>query len=157
MVVRPGTQVFQWASLLIIASAFFYGMYQIFTRRLGRHDRPETSAIYSASVGAVAMLAVLPFVWTPPRSIGDGLLLASLGVIGGLGHYFVAKALAVAPASVVAPFMYWQIIGSVIVAYAFYGHVPDHVTWTGTAIIVAAGIYVWWLETRRAEPSDKRV
>ncbi|MFZ4806551.1 MAG: DMT family transporter [Hyphomicrobiaceae bacterium] len=149
VVVRPGTQLFHWASLLIIGSSFFYAVYQIFTRQVGSSDRPETSAIYSALVGTVLMLPLLPFIWRAPASLTDGLLLGSLGVIGGLGHYLVAKALASAPASVIAPFMYWQMIGSVVVGYLLSGHVPDAATWAGAAIIIAAGIFVGWFETRR--------
>jgi len=152
VVVRPGTQLFHWASLLIIGSSFFYAVYQIFTRRVGASDRPETSAIYSAMVGTVLMLPLLPFIWRTPASLTDGLLLGSLGVIGGVGHYLVAKALASAPASVIAPFMYWQMIGSVVVGYLLSGHVPDAATWGGAAIIIAAGIFVGWFETRRPPP-----
>jgi drug/metabolite transporter (DMT)-like permease len=148
VVVRPGSDVFQWASIVIVASALFYGSYQIITRKVGTWDRPETSSIYSAVVGSVAMLAVLPFIWKTPASLTDWGLIASLGFLGGLAHYFVAKALTLAPAGVVAPFMYFQIIGSVVVGYALTGKMPDAATWAGALIIVAAGIYVGWIETR---------
>lgn len=148
VVVRPGSDVFQWASVVVVASAFFYGTYQLITRKVSNRDRPETSSIYSAVVGSVAMLAVLPFVWKTPDTISEWALIASLGFLGGLGHYFVAKALSHAPAGVIAPFMYFQIIGSVIVGYALTGTMPDAATWTGAATIVAAGLFVAWLETR---------
>jgi drug/metabolite transporter (DMT)-like permease len=148
VVVRPGTDVFQWASIVIVASALLYGSYQIITRKVGTWDRPETSSIYSAVVGSVAMLAVLPFIWKTPTSMTDWALIASLGFLGGLAHYFVAQALTLAPAGVVAPFMYFQIIGSVVVGYALTGKMPDAATWAGALIIVAAGLYVGWIETR---------
>ena len=148
VVIRPGSDVFHWASLLILASAVSYATYQIFTRRVAGQDRPETSAVYSALVGTILMSFVAPWHWVPIQSIGDGLLFASLGVLGGLGHYCVARAMSYAPASIVAPFQYWQMIGSVIVGYLLMNTMPDAVTWLGAAIIIGAGLFIGWRETR---------
>jgi drug/metabolite transporter (DMT)-like permease len=147
-VIRPGSDVFQWASLYILASATSYAFYQVFTRKVAGRDLPETSAVYSALIGTVLMTALLPWIWMPIKSLGDGLLLASLGVLGGLGHYFVARAMTYAAASVIAPFQYFQMIGSVIVGYLLMGNLPDQSTWIGAAIIISAGIYIGWRETR---------
>jgi drug/metabolite transporter (DMT)-like permease len=157
IVVRPGTAVFQWASLFVVGSATCYALYQILTRRVAPHDRPETSAIYSVLVGAavitLAMVLLLPDRWRWPDTPRDWLILTMLGVLGGLGHYCVAKAMSYAPANVVAPFMYWQMVGSVIVGYLLAGHVPDAYTWTGGAIIIAAGLYIGWRETVNKVPA----
>ena len=52
IVIRPGTELFQWASLGVVLSATCYAIYQILTRRIAGIDPPETSAIYSSIVGA---------------------------------------------------------------------------------------------------------
>ena len=85
---------------------------------------------------------------TSIQSWTDGLLLACLGVLGGVGHYCVARALTYATASVIAPFQYWQLVGSVAVGYLFMGSIPDQWTWVGAAIIASAGLYIGWRETR---------
>jgi drug/metabolite transporter (DMT)-like permease len=149
VVIRPGSEVFHWASLLILGSAACYALYQIVTRRLVGHDPPETSAIYAAVVGTVAMSLVVPFFWTTPLDWADAGLMFSLGIIGGLGHYCVARAMVYAPANVVAPFAYWQMIGSVIVGYVITGLLPDLATWIGAAVIIGAGLYIAWCETGR--------
>jgi len=148
IVIRPGSAVFQWASLYMLGSATCYALYQILTRKVASHDTAETSAVYSALVGTVAMGIVAPFVWTPIASWGDAALLFSLGILGGLGHYFVARAMTYAQANIVAPFGYWQLIGSVFVGYLISGYLPDQLTWIGAGIIVCAGIYIAWCETR---------
>lgn len=148
IVIRPGTDVFQWASLFMLGSAICYALYQILTRRVARHDSAETSAVYSATVGTVVMSLVVPFVWTPIAGWTDAALLFSLGIIGGLGHYFVARAMIYAQASIIAPFGYWQLVGSVIVGYLISGYLPDNFTWIGAGIIVCAGVYIAWWETR---------
>ena len=148
VVIRPGSDVFHWASLLILASAISYATYQVFTRRIAGQDLPETSAVYSALVGTIIMSCVAPWHWVPIGSAADAGMLAALGMLGGLGHYCVAKAMSYAPASIVAPFQYWQMIGSVTVGYLFMGSLPDAYTWLGAAIIIAAGLFIGWIETR---------
>lgn len=149
IVIRPGSSVFQWASLLILGSSTCYALYQIFTRRVAGHDPPETSAVYSALGGTVLMSFAVPFFWSPLASWTDALLLFSLGIIGGIGHYCVARAMIYAQANVLAPFMYWQMVGAVIVGYMVSGLLPDLATWIGTVIISGAGLYIAWRETRK--------
>jgi drug/metabolite transporter (DMT)-like permease len=150
IIIRPGTELFHWASLFAVASALGYAIYQVLTRRIAGIDPPETSTIYSSVVGAFGMLLVLPFVWRTPESLRDIAFFCSLGVIGAVGHYLVAQALTNAPANIIAPFQYMQLIGSVAVGYFFFGDFPDALTWLGAAIIVASGLYIGWSQTRRA-------
>jgi drug/metabolite transporter (DMT)-like permease len=144
VVIRPGSSVFQWASLLLVGSAAAYALYQIVIRRLGTTDHPATTIFYSVLLGAILMSALLPFVWRTPVSAGDWLLLCSLGAFGGLGHYCVAKAATFAPVNLIAPLNYTQMIGSVIVGYLMFAEVPDPYTWFGTVLIVLAGLLAGW-------------
>jgi len=149
IVIRPGSEVFQWASLLLLGSAMCYAIYQILIRRLAGIDAPATSIFYSVLLGAVIMSMWVPLVWKMPTSWTDWALLCSLGVFGALGHYCVAKAMTYASANFVAPFNYTQMIGSVIVGYFMFAEVPDFYTWLGTAVVVGAGLMVGW-QGRRA-------
>jgi drug/metabolite transporter (DMT)-like permease len=148
IVIRPGTELFQWASLFVVWSATCYALYQILTRRIAGVETPETSAIYSSMVGAFGLIAVLPFVWKTPESFRDIAYFCSLGVLGALGHYCVARAMHYAPANVVSPFQYMQLLGSVAVGYLFFGNFPDVLGWVGAAIIVAAGLYIGWTQRK---------
>jgi drug/metabolite transporter (DMT)-like permease len=148
IVIRPGTELFQWASLFVVVSATCYALYQILTRYIAGVDSPETSAIYSSIVGAFGLIIVLPFVWKTPHSARDILFFCGLGVLGALGHYCVARAMHYAPANVVSPFQYMQLLGSVAVGYLFFGNFPDLLGWVGAAIIVAAGLYIGWSQRR---------
>lgn len=149
VVIRPGTAVFHWASLFVLLSASCYAVYQIYTRKIASIDSPETSALYSSTVGAFGMLLVIPFIWITPHAWFDILLFCGLGALGGLGHYCVARALNYAPANLVSPFQYFQLLGSVVVGYVVFQEMPDAMTWLGAAIIVASGLYVGWSQSRR--------
>lgn len=155
IIIRPGSDVFQWASLYMLGSACCYGMYQILTRWVAGYDTAETTAVYSALVGTVVMSLVVPFVWTPIASWAHAGILFSLGIIGGIAHYFVARAMVYAQASTIAPFGYWQLIGSVIVGYFISGYLPDFFTWLGAIIIVCAGLHIAWAETRPQASAKK--
>jgi drug/metabolite transporter (DMT)-like permease len=148
IIIRPGTDVFQWASLYMLGSATCYALYQILTRRVAGYDSAETTAVYSALVGTVVMTLVLPFAWTPIASWSDAAVLFSLGIIGGTAHYFVARAMTYAEASIIAPFGYWQLVGSVVVGYIISGYLPDTFTWVGAGVIICAGCFIAWSETR---------
>lgn len=142
VVIRPGSEVFQWASLFVLGSATCYALYQLLTRLVAGVDKPETSVVYSALVGSVFLSFLLPWFWRTPEHFRDVLLLCSLGALGAAGHYCVARALMYAPANFVSPFHYWQMVGSVAVGYLLFGDLPDGYTWAGTALIVGAGLYV---------------
>lgn len=149
VVIRPGTALFHPASLLVVTSATCYAMYQILTRRMAGVDSPETSALFSSVVGAFGMLLVLPFVWRTPDSLFDLALFCGMGVLGAVGHYCVARALGYAPANIISPFQYFQLIGSVIVGWLIFRDWPDAGVWIGAAMIVAAGLWIGWSQTRR--------
>ena len=148
VVIRPGADVFHWASLLLLASAASYALYQIITRRVAGQDSPETSALYSCLLGVAVMSVIVPFRWSPIGSWMDATLMAALGVFGGLGHYCVARAMTYGQASLIAPFGYWQMVGSVIIGYLISDKWPDTGVWLGASIIIGAGLYIGWSETR---------
>lgn len=149
VVIRPGGETFQPASLLILGSASAYALYQVLTRMVAPHDRAETSALWSALLGAAVLTLAVPFFWVTPRSFGDALAFLALGATGAAGHYCVARAFGYGPAAVISPFQYWQIVGSVLMGFAVTGLWPDGATWIGAAIIVAAGVFLAVSEARR--------
>jgi len=121
---------------------------------LAARDSAETSNTYIAVVGFALSSIVLPFFWEAPHSIFDFVLLTSLGVFGGFGHYFIVKALEWGPAAVIAPLNYGQLIGTVIIGYLAFDEFPDAATWFGAAIIVGSGLYIFYRERRRARMPD---
>jgi drug/metabolite transporter (DMT)-like permease len=147
LIIRPtGTTTNLWA-LLILGSAVFYAGYQVLTRSVAGIDSPQTSVVYSALAGAVVLSLIVPFFWTTTsRHWLQWLVFASLGLVGGLGHYFVARAFAFGRAAVISPFHYVQLIWASVVGYVVFGHVPTAWTWLGAAIIIAGGLFIALLD-----------
>ena len=109
LVTRPGVGDVHWAAFYSVASAVFYALYIVATRVLSTTDTTDTTLFYSNLVGAVAMLPVLPFVWTTPDDPWIIFLMVAFGAFGSFGHYLLIVAHRLAPASVLAPFMYSQL------------------------------------------------
>ena len=149
IIIRPGAAGANPHLLLVLGSAACYAVYQILTRRVAGFDPPDTSVTYSALVGTVVLSAVVPLVWRTPDRLWQWLVLLALGLLGGLGHYCVARALLWAPASIVSPFHYVQLVGAAAMGYLAFGDVPTTGMWLGSAVIVASGLAIAWRERRR--------
>ena len=96
---------------------------------------------------------MLPGFWSVP-SWSDAPILATFGIIGGAGHYILILAFTATQASVLAPFSYIGLLFSAIWGYLVFREVPDSWTIAGAAIIVGAGLYVWYREAKTARPED---
>jgi drug/metabolite transporter (DMT)-like permease len=145
VIVRPAGGAAHWASLLPIAMAVCYASYLILTRMLRLSDGAFASLFYPAAVGAAVSSLLVPHFWLTPSGPDLAIMLA-LGLFGGLGHYLLIQAFNRAPASMLAPFAYCQIIGAAVLGYTLFGDIPDLTTGVGAAIVVASGLYVWHRE-----------
>jgi drug/metabolite transporter (DMT)-like permease len=155
IVVRPGHANFEWHALLIVASTICSSFYQLFSRRYGQTERPDASATVATIVGTLAASPFVPFEWMTPHSAWHAALFVGMGIMAGTGHYFLTIAYSQAPASVVTPFNYTQLIGSTILGYAVFGDFPDFWTWVGAAVIIASGLYIGYRERVRYRQRTK--
>jgi drug/metabolite transporter (DMT)-like permease len=155
LVARPGFAGLHPAALLTLGSAICYALYVISTRVLARTDRSETTLFYSNLVGAIAMLPVIPLVWTAPKNAIVVALMVVIGALGSGGHYLLIRGHRLAPASTLAPFIYTQMIWTTALGFLVFGDVPHYWTIVGGSIVIASGLYLLHRETVRgkAEPS----
>ena len=142
VVARPGAASFHPAALLSLSAALCYALYSIATRILARTDSNETTLFYSNVVGALALLPVVPLVWTTPSDPLVIALMVVTGVIGSFGHYLLIAAHRLAPAAVLSPFIYSEIVLVTALGFLVFGDVPSRFTLTGAAIVVASGLYL---------------
>lgn len=148
VIIRPGFGVMSWAAALPLCVALLYAAFQIATRRLGGADPQLTSLFYSGLLGLVLTSAVAPFIWRWPDTQG-WILMGLSGFLGASSHFMLIKALELAPASLLQPFTYVQLVAAVIIGYVVFGNAPDVWTWLGGIIIVGSGLYVVLRQRRR--------
>ena len=149
VIIRPGTDVFQPAAVLALLAAICYAGYQLWTRRLARYERPEALVMYTALAGAVVMSLVAPFSFRPPDDVVDGLKFVGVGLVGGAAQYFIVGALQRAPASVVSPIGYAELVAAAAFGYVIFDEIPDSLTWAGAALIVGSLLVVAYRERAR--------
>ena len=149
IVVRPGTSGFQPAAFWGMASSFCWAAALIITRKISTTDRATTTLLCSAGIGALVLTFLVPLAWLWPTASQWGLLLL-LGVLSSLGQWMVILAHRQAPASVLAPFSYSQLIWAIGTGFIVFGALPDRWTIVGAAVIVASGLYTAHRERVRA-------
>jgi len=148
VIIRPWGAEFHPAMLAAVVNAILYAAFLLMTRRLAAYDSPETIQ-YLPAVGAAIGLA--PFAlaaWQSPSGWLEWTVACLLGVLGGVGHYLLALAHRYAPASVIAPFLYQQVIYVAVFGYLVFGDVPSPGLWAGAAIVIASGLYLFSRERK---------
>ena len=152
IVVRPGGGLNPQGVALGVLTAITFAAFQIATRRVASDD-PLTTNFYGGLTGTVVLTLMLPFF---PLDLDltplQWALLASTGVTGMAGHLLQISAYRYAPASLLSPFIYLQIISATVIGWLAFGQLPDAGTALGIAIICAAGIFVAVSEWRNRPP-----
>jgi drug/metabolite transporter (DMT)-like permease len=141
LIIRPGGNAFTWWALLPLGCAFLFAGYQILTRKLAGHDDPITTLFYP---GLIAVLAIPPVF---PGAISDvptvplhAALLAIIGVLGAVGHFLLIRAHALAPATLLAPFGYTQLLVVLVLGWLVFGQLPDGIALAGIVLVAGSGL-----------------
>ncbi|SFG43978.1 Permease of the drug/metabolite transporter (DMT) superfamily [Methylobacterium gossipiicola] len=142
VIVRPGVGPVQPAVLLSLGNMLCYALYILTTRKLAAHDSTATTMVYSGLAGLALMTPLLPWIWTTPPNGLAWALLVGVGLFGTLGHWLLVLAHARAPANVLAPFIYTQLLWSVLFGAVIFGDVPNRWTLLGASIVVGSGLYL---------------
>jgi drug/metabolite transporter (DMT)-like permease len=140
IVVRPGTAGFQPAAFFGVASSSCWALALIITRKIAGSDAPQTTLLWSATVGVVLLTILLPFdaAWPDRWQLG---LCLGMGVFSSIGQWLVVMAHRLAPASLLAPISYTQLPWVAIGGYLVFSNLPDQWTLAGASIIIASGLY----------------
>jgi drug/metabolite transporter (DMT)-like permease len=164
IVLRPGTEAFQPASLLPLMAAVCYAGMHTLTRKIGATDGAGALIFYvqlafvlsSAVVGVVAghgawagtgdpSLEFLLRAWVWP-GWGDLGLMIFIGFASAAGGYAIGQAYRTTEAALVAPIEYAAIPLSVFWGLVVFGELPDGIAFAGIALILAAGLILVWRE-----------
>ena len=156
IIIQPGYSVFGIYAVLPMCAAVVFAFYLILTRKLAMDNDPLSMQFNAGFGGLVTMSAALAigssfdvsFLAVALPNTTEWLLLGLLGLIATTGHLLVVHGLKRAPASVLAPFQYFEIISATILGYIVFGDFPTATTWLGVSIIIASGLYVFHRERK---------
>ena len=88
---------------------------------------------------------MLPWIWRWPESIHVWLVMAGLGAFAAAGHALLIVAHKFAPAPVLTPFTYTQLIWMIVSGIVVFGDWPPAATLAGASLVAACGV---WLALR---------
>jgi drug/metabolite transporter (DMT)-like permease len=149
VVARPGFGGIHPAALLSVCGVICYAMYAIMTRHLAAHDSTETTLVYSGLSGAILLTPALPWFWQNPPDGLTAITMVALGAYAAVGHFALIKAHRYAPAYILSPFIYTQLVWMVLLGYLIFGDIPDQFTLLGGFIVIGSGLYLLALERKR--------
>lgn len=155
--------------MLPVLAALTYALNQLMTRKLGIKAPASTLAIYIQATFLLVSMgfylvagdgrfaegtdnASLEFllrawIWPAPQ---DHWVLLGMGVNGALIGYCLSQAYRLADAATVAPFEYIGLPLAVFWGLFIFGDIPSWEVWTGIALILSSGLFVFFRERAKA-------
>jgi drug/metabolite transporter (DMT)-like permease len=143
---EPSSATFGPSAAYALAGSLSFALMMVTGRSL--RGTPDAALVSWQIVGALVFGAVVaPAEWVPPTG-PDLLLLGLLGIVSMAAHVCVNRSLKLAPAATVTPFQYTLLLWAIIFGWTVFGDVPRTAVMTGAAIIVAAGLYIFFREQK---------
>ena len=154
IVVRPGADTFQAATLLPLVTAMLYGVMMITARGINRNEGMLTTTLYIVLGQLVCSAVALPLVWEPPAA-ADLPYFGAVALFSTLGLALITQGFRIGPASVVAPFDYTGLFWATVLGWIFWQEAPDAYAYLGSLFIAGSGVYIAVREARAKSRSRK--
>jgi S-adenosylmethionine uptake transporter len=141
---QPTEAAFSASSLIALCGATMFAFAITITRKLRDTHWLPLVAWQFAGAGLVGAM-LTPFGWVTPGAL-DLALMFLVGIVAMVCFICITKALALAQASVLAPFQYTSIVWAALLGWVVWGDKPTPPIAIGNAIIIASGLYVFYRE-----------
>ncbi|MBC6905796.1 DMT family transporter [Saccharophagus sp. K07] len=143
LLARPGSGLDGVGIFFALLAAAANAVYQLLSRLLATTEKAVSMLFYTALVGSLVFGLALPWTWeSDVPSMLEYVLFVAMGAAGGLGHYFFTLAYRYAPASVLGPIIYLQLLWAALLGWLVFGTTPDHLSSIGMLIIAASGLMI---------------
>ncbi|SLN16848.1 EamA-like transporter family protein [Aquimixticola soesokkakensis] len=140
VILKPQGGVFSTAAFYPLVSAAMFAVYGVLIRYVSLKDDAPTTFLWTGISGVVVMTLVGMWYWEPMASV-DWLWMIGLCFTAVLGHYLMTKAYAIAEASAIQPFAYFQLVFGAMFGVAIFGDVIRPNVAIGAVIVVSAGVF----------------
>lgn len=148
LVSSPGTKSFHPASILPLIAGASYAVIILTGRLLARTEKPIKLVFYFNAFNTLIASCILPFFWVTP-SMEIMLMLVLVSMLALAGYFCLTNAFTLAPISAIAPIEYVALIWATLLGYLLWHEIPSLQAWQGMALILAAGLYIMWRESRQ--------
>jgi len=171
VMLRPGTQAFQFATLLPVIAACSMAALHITTRKIGQTEKASTMAFYVMLIFIVVSLAIgivagdgrysghahpsiefLTRAWVMPPTT-DLMIMGAIGLLSAVGGYMITQAYRLCEVALVAPFEYLALVLAIFWGISIFDEWPDTIAWIGMGLILGAGLFIFWREAMTRKPA----
>lgn len=148
LILRPGTDAFDTTALLAVGAALLIVVRDLASRGFSPAARSSTIALYAA----LAVTLSAPLVggvqdWRWPTGAEFLWLSVSVSFLS-VAYLSAVASMRVGEVGFVSPFRYTSLIFAFLLDLAIFGVWPAGWTWAGAALVVGAGLYTIWRESR---------
>ncbi|MBN2525111.1 MAG: DMT family transporter [Deltaproteobacteria bacterium] len=155
IVVGPFTPSFDPMVSIMLLGAFFYALLEIMNKKHLETESIVTMILYASLFASLLTLGPAISVWKTPSSM-HMIGLFVIGLMFNIVLFFLLKALSLEDASFLAPFMYLEIVFSVVMGYAVFGETPHVTTIIGGIVIVGGTLYIMVADRRETMKAVSR-
>lgn len=140
---------------LALLAAVLWALSTVLLRKTALHESTMVQMVISSGFFIVLTGIACAFFWTPV-TINNLLLMASTGIVAGIGQFALFESFRRAPVSVLAPFEYTSLVWAFILGFMIWGDIPAHNVFFGAALIFLAGVIILVGERflKRAAPAS---
>lgn len=149
IMLRPAGDTMRWVALLPLCAALCGALRDVITRHIRTTDSPVAILAITMSAVGLAGLATLPFGWQPVAG-QDLLIMMTAGIVVGTAQYLAIQAFHHAEASMIIPFKYLTLVWGTLFGFLIWGDLPDRWVIAGAGLVVGAGLFIMYRETRRS-------
>jgi drug/metabolite transporter (DMT)-like permease len=154
---RPWSADFHWAVFLSVGTAVCAAIYSILTRKLAGIDSTATQQFYAASLATIGIAPFALLNWDWPVAEVDWIVFGLIGLFGWAGHQCLTIAHRYAPATVLAPFLYAQMLYMTVSSWVIFHNPPNLWVLTGAVIVLSSGLYVWLREKQLSRAGKSKL
>ncbi|HVO03623.1 MAG TPA: DMT family transporter [Candidatus Cybelea sp.] len=151
----PTSAAFSPVALIALLGSALFAMSLVLTRKL-RDNHPLALVAWQFVGGGLIGAAFSPLDWATPDALNAVWMLV-VGIVAAGCFLCMARALALAPASLLAPFQYSAIFWAGLLGWIFWHDAPTPRIILGNAMLIASGLFVFYRERRLAVSVSDRV
>ena len=141
IMVRPGTEAFEFAAVVAILGAGFGAANHTFIKILTRTEHQLTVLFYPTLFNAVAMLIPAIYVWVMP-TWQEFVMMFLVAVILAGTQACIFQAYKAGEGTAVSPFQYARLLFAGLIGFFVFGEIPDIWTFAGALVIIGSGFYI---------------
>lgn len=150
LVIQPSFEAFGAVAFLPLGTALFFALYMLITRALSRRIQAVPMQFHSAWIGTLFCLPILLFaegsgIQSLDPVMPQGIFwffLIGVGAASSLSHLLMSLALSHAPATVLAPLHYLELVSAAAFGYLVFKDTPNEMALAGMTVIIGCGLYI---------------